>query len=169
MANFNLPYFGQIDLIKLEEYYNVKVRFFEKEINIDLNFESKTINELNAEKINMFLNNIGNFESVNKNLIEKNFHDEGETANYINFYFDELDEEELSDIINFDDKYNSKEHQLLNKLKLIRVGLYPDGKYGASYYGVFDYSIDIDGEPCNQILVVKTNEIGELDHITWES
>lgn len=82
---------------------------------------------------------------------------------------DELEEEELSSIIDFSDKEVSKELQLLGKLKLIRVGLYPDGKYGADYYGVFDYSIEIDGEPCNQLLVVKTNENGDLDHIAWES
>jgi hypothetical protein len=69
------------------------------------------------------------------------------------------------------DKDNNlpQELQLLNKLRLIRVGLYPDGKYGTDHFATFDYSIDIDGEPCNYLLVVNTNEKGDLDHITWES
>jgi hypothetical protein len=39
---------------------------------------------------------------------------------------------------------------------LIRIGLYPDGKYGTEYFGVFDYSIEIDGKMSDQLLVVKT-------------
>lgn len=53
----------------------------------------------------------------------------------------------------------------MEKLNLIRVGIYPR----ASYFGTFDYSIDIDGEPCNQLLVVHINADGTLDYITWES
>ena len=72
----------------------------------------------------------------------------------------------MGGIIDFGNQDEPKEKLLLNKLRLIRVGLYPDY---SEYYGIFDYSIDIDGEPCNQLLVVKTDNNGELDHITWES
>jgi hypothetical protein len=72
----------------------------------------------------------------------------------------------LSGIIDYGNQDEPIEEQLLNKLRLIKVGLYPDY---TDYYGVFDYSIDIEGEPCNQLLVVKTDNQGRLDHITWES
>ena len=39
----------------------------------------------------------------------------------------------------------------MEKLNLIRVGIFPR----ASYFATFDYSIDIDGEPCNQLLVLN--------------
>ncbi len=54
---------------------------------------------------------------------------------------------------------------LLEKLELIRGGIYPQ----ASYFATFDYSIEIDGEACNQLLVVNVNEDGTLSYITWES
>lgn len=169
MTSFELPHFGQVDLALLEEYYSIEIDWKERFLRLDLNFLNKQITQEQAKIIKAFLDNIGNFEVQNKLIIDKDFLEEGETADYINFYLDELDENELSNIIDDNDKQSSKSNQLLNKLKLIRVGLYPDGKYGANYYGVFDYSIDIDGEPCNQLLVVKTNETGDLDHITWES
>ena len=43
MSNFKLPHFGALDTEALEEYYNAKVDFNHSEIQIDLNFESKTI------------------------------------------------------------------------------------------------------------------------------
>lgn len=169
MTNIELPHFGQIDLTQSEGCYSVKTEWKGSILWLDLNFENKQISEEQAKNIKAFLDNIGNFEIQNKSAIDKDFMEEGETADYINFYVAELDEEELSSIIDYNDKQRSPKHQLLDKLKLIRVGLYPDGKFGANYYGVFDYSIEIDGEPCNQLLVVKTNEKGDLDHITWES
>jgi hypothetical protein len=167
--NIDLPHFGQIDLTQLKEYYSAETALSGTMLRLDLNFENKSISEEQAINIKVFLDNIPTLEIQNKSSIDKDFNDGGEAADYINFYLDELDEEELENIIDHDDKDKPKEQQLLSKLKLIRIGLYPDGKYGADYYGVFDYSIDIDGEPCNQLLVVKTNENGDLDHITWES
>jgi hypothetical protein len=138
-------------------------------IRLDLNFEKKNITDDQAKKIKVFLDSTSAFDIQNKSAIDKNFNDGGEASDYISFYLDELDEEELSHIIDNGNEDMPKEEQLLSKLRLIRVGLYPDGKYGADYYAVFDYSIDIGGEPCNQLLIVKTKENGDLDHITWES
>jgi hypothetical protein len=152
--NIDLPHFGQIDLTQLKEYYSAETALSGTMLRLDLNFENKSISEEQAINIKVFLDNIPTLEIQNKSSIDKDFNDGGE---------------ELENIIDHDDKDKPKEQQLLSKLKLIRIGLYPDGKYGADYYGVFDYSIDIDGEPCNQLLVVKTNENGDLDHITWES
>ena len=87
------------------------------------------------------------------------------SSDYLNFYLDELDESELAGIIDIKNRKKSRNSLLMEKLNLIRVGIYPQ----ASYYGTFDYSIDIDGEPCNQLLVVNINKDGTLDYITWES
>lgn len=67
------------------------------------------------------------------------------------------------------------EKQLLEKLALERVGLYPNVKYETKYFAVFDYTFEgnafIDGRRTmtNQILVVKTDSKGNLDHLAWES
>ena len=169
MGNIELPHFGQMDFNQLNEYYSSETEYNGLTLRLDLNFEKKIVSEEEAENIKKFLDNISVFDIQNKTEITKDFNKEGEAKDYINFYFDELDHEELSGIVDYKNLNKPKEEQLLNKLRLIRVGLYPDGKYDAEYYGVFDYSIEIDGEPCNQLLVVKTNKTGNLDHITWES
>ncbi len=163
----HLPYFGQIDLNDLQEDYRTNIKLDGKDLSIDINFKNKTIHQDEINKVHVFLENITKFDKQNMKGIESDFKDSGETTDYIQFYIDELDEDELSNII--DIKKGNKGKQLLSKLKLIRVGLYPDGKYDSECFGVFDYSIDIDGEPCNQLLVINTDEKGNLDHITWES
>ncbi|MBW1654503.1 DUF2004 domain-containing protein [Flavobacterium quisquiliarum] len=166
----NLPYFESIDLQELKEYYVVKIDLNGRKTSIDLNFENKSIDKDSIQKIKTFLESIPKFHLQNKSYINNDFEEgDGETKDYINFYFDELDQDEISNIININDIKTPKEILLLNELKLNRIGLYPDGKYNTDYYAVFDYSIDIDGEPCEQLLVVKTNEKGDLDHIAWES
>jgi hypothetical protein len=169
MKNVELPYFGQIDFAQLNEYYSAETKYNGQTLRLDLNFENKNLRDEEGEDIKKFLDNILAIDIKNKIEIAKDYTNEGETKDYINFYFDELDEQELSGIVDNQNLIKPIEEQLLNKLRLIRVGLYPDGKYDAEYYGVFDYSIDIDGEPCNQLLVVKTNKTSDLDHITWES
>lgn len=169
MTNIDLPYFGQIDFTQLDEYYAAEAAFSGSILNLDLNFESRSVSEEQATTIKNFLGNISAFDLQNTSAIRTNFSEDGEAADYISFYLDELDKEELAGIIGNNTEDISKGEQLLKKLRLIRVGLYPDGKYDSECYGVFDYSIDIDGEPCNELLVVKTNEKGEIDHITWES
>ncbi|MBL7786137.1 MAG: DUF2004 domain-containing protein [Chitinophagales bacterium] len=169
MTNIELPYFGQVDFNQLNEYYSTETEYIGLILRLDLNFKNKSITKEEAVNIKKFLDRISVFDIQNKTEITKDFNNEGEAKDYINFYFDELDDEELSGIFDYQNQNKPKEEQLLSKLRLIRIGLYPDGKYNTEYYGVFDYSIEIDGEPCNQLLVVKTNNIGGLDHITWES
>jgi len=168
--NYDLPYFGKININNLEEYYNVNIDFNKSSINTDLNFKNKVIEGGGIEHIETFLKNIENFDKSNKVHIEKDFNKQnGQTLDYINFYLDELSENEIAGIIDVENQDIPKNVLLLKKLRLIRVGLYPDGKYGANYYATFDYSVDVDGEPCNQLLVVNTDGNGDLDHITWES
>ena len=167
--NYDLPYFGQINLNELADDYRITIDLDGKNLKIDLNFENKVLKFEDFTSVKFFLQNISEFDKQNLKIIETDFNEEGETSGYIEFHLDELDEEELSNIIDIDNVSVSREVQLLSRLKLVRVGLYPDEKYGADYFGVFDYSIDIDGEPSNQVLVVKTDEKGNLDHITWES
>jgi hypothetical protein len=166
---YSLPYFKELDLSTLEEYYCVETILKTGKISIDINFEGKSTNESTYKDIRNFLENINKFSEHNKLLIENDFKENGEASDYINFYFEELEQDELSRIIDIEDNNISKEKKLLNKLRLVRIGLYPDGKYDTDYFGVFDYSMDIDGEPSNQLLTVKTNTEGELQHITWES
>lgn len=167
--SYELPYFGQIDLTNLEDDYRVVSEISKNDIRLDLNFKKKIIAPLKADSIKSFLQNIAQLDKQNKVIIEDDFKKEGEALNYINFYLDELEEEELIRAAGAGEGETALAVRLLNKLKLIRVGCYPDNKYGTAYFGVFDYSIDIDGEPCEQLLVIKTDEHGNLMEVTWES
>ncbi|WP_207531816.1 DUF2004 domain-containing protein [Desertivirga arenae] len=163
-----LPYFGEIDIAALLDYYNVNTTFDNKQVSLDINFLNTSISEGVYQRINAFLDNIREFNNQNKSIIERNFKEGGEVVDYIQFHLEELSEEELASIIDNNDS-QSKDQQILDSLRLVRIGLYPDGKYETSYFAVFDYSIEIDGDLSNQLVVVKTNERGELDHVTWES
>ena len=68
-------------------------------------------------------------------------------------------------VLSMKNSKKSRNSLLMEQLNLTRVGIYPQ----ASYFATFDYSIDIDGEPCNQLLVLNVNHDGTLYYITWES
>ncbi len=160
------PDFKEIDIEKLKEYYNWKLNYGERKMTLDINFETESTNQSELNQIIEFVNKIPDFDIQNQNYIMLDFEkDASEVTNYLNFYLDELYESELAQIINLKNRKKSKKILLMEKLNLIRVRIYPQ----YSYFGTFDYSIDIDGEPCNQLLVVNINKDGTLDHITWES
>ena len=43
MTDFALPYFGQLKLNSLEEYYSAETEFNGVTVSLDLNFENKTV------------------------------------------------------------------------------------------------------------------------------
>lgn len=160
------PDFMEIDIKKLEDYYDWTLSYGKRKLNLDFNFETESIDQTELNQIKEFVNKIPEYDVQNWNYIKADFEqDVSMTSDYLNFYLDELDDNELADIIDLKNRKKSRNSLLMEKLTLIRVGIYPRG----SYFGTFDYSIDIDGEPCNQLLVVHINADGTLDYITWES
>ena len=105
MANFALPHFGYLDPAALEEYYDIDIPFNDSKIQIDLNFENKTI-----------------------------------------IWF------------------NSFSQYCITKLQLVRVGIYPDS---TGQFAIFDYSLG--QEMTNYLVVINTDENGNLDYMTMES
>ncbi len=167
--NCLLPYFGEIDPAQLEEYYHTTAVVKDLTVNLDLNFQNKTISPEAIRTIQDFLNNLARWDEHNHTALEQDFAADSETADYIAFYFDELDESELSALLPAETSPDARAFRLLKELKLIRVGFYPDGKYDAEQFATFDYSIYLAGEPCNQLLAVNSDEQGRVDHISWES
>jgi len=164
--NPNNKYFSITDYKSVEDYYDTKIEIDSREIAIDLNFETELTNRSEIDRVNKFIDSISLHNCRNQNIIKEDFEKTvSMTSDYLGFYIEELEEEELAGIIDTSNKTIDKRLLLLEKLKLIRVGLYPQ----ASYFATFDYSIEIDGEPCNQLLVINTHENGTLDYITWES
>lgn len=169
MATFQLPFFGLLDIDALEEYYSAPAEWNGQSIKLDLNFKHKHINAEVAEDIRVFLQHISVVALQNKSAILHDFQAQGEASDYVRFFFEELEEEDLDFLHDYGDDDKPKEEQLLDCLRLLRVGIYPDNNRDNLPFGVFDYSINIHGEPSNQLLVVKTEKTGKPVLVTWES
>jgi len=176
MAKYLLPHFGEIDLSALEESYETKIDLNQSKIRININFDNKTIDPSKMDIVKTFLEHIDQFDKQNNLHINNDYNNEdGVTVKeFVEFHIDEFDKEDLAQLVDFGNNEVTPEQQLLNKLKLERLGLYPDGKYD-SIFAVFDYTFEgnvyVDGVRTitDQIIVVKTDETGQLDHLTCES
>jgi len=156
--------FDRVDIKNIKDYYQEMLKINGRMISIDLNFEKDSITQKELDEVHIFVEKIEGLNMINKEYIKRDFKKTPSvTADYLNYYLEELEERELADIIDLSS--TTKPILLLEKLKLKRVGIYPE----ASHFATFDYSIDIDGEPCDQLLVVNIHENGGLDYITWES
>lgn len=162
-----LPHFGEINRAQLEESYRVTTP---AGLNLDLNFEHTLIDADNAAMLAEWLRDIDQLDVQNMSALQQDFETgEGATQEYFRFYIEELPAEQLAGLVGEAESDEEKAAVLLSKLKLCRVGFYPDGKYGTDSYAVFDYTIYIDGEPEDQLLVVNRDAQRELINITWES
>ena len=166
MSSYTLPHFGELDLSNLDEYYDVEIEFNGKEVDLDLNFEKKTVDTARLDIVKKFLENLPALDQNNKQYIKQDFENEdGDTVvTYVEHHMSELDEDDLGDIIDFENQAIEPEQQLINALHLTRVGLYPDGE---DQFAIFDYSIGRD--LTDYLVVIFTNENGELEYMTMES
>ncbi len=166
MATFILPHFGPLDPHDLEEYYDTDIPFNDKSIQIDLNFEHGNINIKRLETVKSFIENIRIYDLNNKGYINNDYNDEdGDTVReYIGHHLDELGKLELAALTDQGSKPADYEKQLLKKLHLIRVGIYPDSE---AQFAIFDYSLGT--EFTNYLVVINTDENGNLDYMTMES
>lgn len=166
MAKYVLPSFGQLDSENLEEYYDCDIIFNNTQVSIDLNFGDCKIDISRLEIAKKFIEQIADYDYKNKKYIEQDYTDEdGDTVReYVEHHLDELGEDELSELIDPSNKKTSREDQLVKKLHLVRMGLYPDSD---DQFAIFDYSI---GPEITQYLVVLfIDEYGNLDYLTMES
>jgi hypothetical protein len=174
MKNYLLPYFGQINLTSLEEDYYVEIELDGRKLKIDINFDKTSIDELEADNLKCFIENIGKFNQQNRKYIEYDYEDENRypVKDYINAH---VNLEPIAKLIDFNNKEITPEIQLLNKLTIERVGIYPDGKYETTDYAVFDYTIegnvykDARRTITDQLVVVKTDKNGVLNDLVTES
>jgi len=167
---YTIPYLGKINLKELKEDYYTTGETSKNNFSIELSFEKESIDEKIADGISSFLENIDKQDQHNRSFIAKDFKEkESETSAYLNFFLTEFDEAELLNIVGEKTENTNIAEQLLNKLALTQVALYPDGKYGVSYYAMFDYTIYLDGLPYDQLLVVFTDQQGNLNSIGWDS
>ena len=68
MANIKLPHFGIVDPTALDEYYDVDIDFNGNAMQIDLNFEGKTIAPERLDIVKQFIENIRIHDLNNKKV-----------------------------------------------------------------------------------------------------
>jgi len=166
MQNYKLPYFKEINPVQLEESYDSKTIFNGEEIRLDLNFKNKEINIALLDSLKNILENIKNHDTLNRWYIDIDYKENDYVKEFIELHFTEL-AEEMKTIIDFEDKTISKEKQFLKKMKLVRIGFYPDKKYDSIHFAVFDYMID--PNISDQIICIGLDEKGDLLNVSWES
>lgn len=168
MNDIKLPFFDNINLDQVEEYYSIdNIEIGNTKLQIDLNFKNTKIDVTIAYKLKEFLENLNEYRLLARTYVNTDFNNEdGQVKEFIHFHLDELGEVLLNKL-QIESDASNKEMLALEKLQLVRLGFYPDAKYNATYFCVFDFKID--NELSDQIIAVKTNENGELDHIAWES
>ena len=166
MANYSLPHFGQIDLTNLDEYYNVEIDFDGQKIEVDLNFEEKSIDSKQMDTVKKFMGKIPDYDKKNKKYIERDYADEdGDTVKmYVEHHLEEIDKTELAGLVDFNNKSVSPEKQLVKALSLVRVGFYP---HDDDEFAIFDYSIS--KKLTNYLVVISTDKNGKLEDMTMES
>ncbi|MEO6670486.1 MAG: DUF2004 domain-containing protein [Ferruginibacter sp.] len=166
MATIKLPHFGILDSTALEEYYDLSITFNGTEIQIDLNFDTEVIDIKRLETVSHFIENIRIHDLNNRKHLQEDFeNNNGETVRaYLENHLAELGIDDLEELIGSNTKTADQPKLLLKKLNLVRVGLYPDSE---TQFATFDYSI---GKTLTDYLVViVTDENGNLDYITMES
>lgn len=166
MANFKLPYFGILDNMSLEDYYVTDIDFNGLEVQIDLNFEHVTIGINRLEIIKHFIENLRIHDLNNKRYLQNDFDDRNadNARFYIEKHLEDIGTDELTELIGRGTKTIDQPGLLLKKLHLVRVGLYPDSE---TAFAVFDYTIG--KELTDQLVVINTDENGNLDYISLES
>jgi hypothetical protein len=166
MATIRLPYFGMIDSSSLDEYYVVAVDFNNTGIHIDLNFDGKSIDIGRLEIVKQFIDNLRIHDLNNRKNIQQDFEDKnGETVRfYLENHLEELGIDDLEELIGTGVKTAEQPQLLLKKLHLVRVGLYPDSE---AQFAIFDYSIG--KELTDYLVVINTDENGNLDYMAMES
>jgi len=160
----NIEPFGNIDIENLEEYYEGKLQIQDDDVEIDLNFESKSIERSDLEKIKKFISGI---ETFTKKAFEEISNDydlgaESETAVfYLQHHIEAFTEDEIMSIFGTKD---IDKQTFLKNLTLYRVGFYPEDDES---YAVFD--IQLPEEFTDYLMAVMFNGDGEFSYISMES
>lgn len=159
-----IPFFGDVDIESLQNCYRIEIDFNGRKLDLDLNFESSSLDKDKLNLIIKILENLKEWSEKTKEFIKKEFQTGSEVDDYIEFHLEELFEEDLEKLLKTADKEITQKEQLLSVLKLERIGFYPED---TRHYAIFDFVTD--REISDNLLVVKLNEKGELDLITMES
>lgn len=161
----DLKFFGKIDLNNTEEYIDTSASINGNEISIDLNFFEKKISKKTIEPTIYLLNNLSEIEKKAKKIILEDYKIQNVVVDYIEHHLQEFSEDDLESLnIIQTEKLEEKKLKFLNKIKIVRIGIYPED---SDSMAIFDYTI---GRDLTQYLIVlRFDSKGKLVEIVMES
>ena len=149
-----------------EEYLTKSIEIDKQKININLNFDQAKPSDEELITLNSFLNKLSTTIKVNTIKIRNEFEKpKNNTVNeYITHHLAEISKGELYQLIDSNDKTKSDKEKLFDKIKLTRIGIYPQDH---ERFAIFDYTI---GENYTQyLIVITTDKNGKIIDVTTES
>jgi len=156
--------FGDIDKENVEVYYGSEMLINGLLTDVDLNFESASVDASVLQSVSDFISKIDLIALKASNAITDDY-DLGEDSDTARFYLkhhtDILSEEELVDL--FGTTKITKE-LFLNALTLYRVGFYPEDD---DSFAIFD--IQFSREVTDYLMAVTFDVNGKLSYISMES
>ena len=156
--------FGEIDPKNIEEYYDGNVRIGEKDIEIDLNFESEPVSETLLAAVGNAIAQIKELADLAWAAVSDDWDldVESETARfYLQHHLEEFCEDEVVKL--FGTTVIDKTI-FIRALSLVRIGLYPEDE---DMFAVFD--IQLSQELTNYLMSVSLTQSGQVTGISFES
>lgn len=163
MSKKNIIYFGEIEINLPKETSEGKVTIDNRPIDLDLNFYSGVPKYDWANEYESYITNLKQHKTYVEAAFKEDYEEEGDTKEYVNFHLEELEASVIDKILAGTDASQSEEERLLSALKLVRIGFYP----GKENYAVWDYTIGRD--ITDMLVVVNTDNEGNIQYVTWES
>ena len=160
----NINTFGVISAEHLDEYYTGNIEINGKLIDIDLNFESESVDESLLISVDTVLKNIRDFADKAWNAISDDWdlNEDSETARfYLQHHLEEFSEEEILTIFGTTE---IDKRAFMSALSLTRVGLYPED---ADMFIVFDFQFP--DEYTNYLMSLSLTQDGLVNDLSLQS
>lgn len=135
-------------------------------VKFDFNVERTTLTQNAVDTVARFLTDLATYDEVARAAI-RNEHDRGSEYSvklYVDHHLEEFDATELRQCFGTDDRQSIDAGLFLSKLRLRRIGLYPDD---ADERAVFDYTISED--LTDYLIVVRFDARGQVVAVETES
>jgi hypothetical protein len=165
MANYEIPYFGALNLQQLEAYATETIEFKNRSVTIDMNLlNGNSVSEAEMKVIKGFLENLESYTNQIGTILPTDYSARGATYDYMEEFLRELDDEDLLSALHGTDEELSTEERMFQKFYIKRISFYPEKE--DELLAVIDYAIS--GNVTEDVLVVMLNKQMKLKGIVIE-
>lgn len=169
----SLPYLGAIDPANLAERYTASALVEGRTVALDLNLPSRQFGPNAAQAVAQFLADLTGHAAAATRFIEAELANEadGTVRDFLTFHLEELEPETLASLLQSGSEV-APERQLLAKLVVERIGLYPESEPA---FAVLDFTFEgnamVNGRRAitDQIIAVYLDARGHFSHLSHES